>query len=216
MRQPDHPHPKPLQQGPFITVKAAVLMVLFLALMAYFFGKPLAFALLGKRTVPMPAVELIDMANALEPQEQQEILEKIRALRAATGAELAILLVAKPQQGSLEGLALMMGNRWQLGRPNIGDGLLLSIAVQTQEIRLDIGCGLEAEFSNADAQSIVENVIVPQWRAQGMAAALVAGTTAIIDKVSQANLPPLDAPLPKTPLWYGKATSAGCQAPRTP
>jgi uncharacterized protein len=188
-------------------------LALFFAIGIIFFGNSLFKAFLGKTVVPEPSITLIDQAGALTLQQRKNVEQQIQALRLATGAELAVVLITRPQQGSLAQWAQAMGNRRQLGRLNVGDGILLSIAIQTGEIRLDVGCGLEATFSNQDAQAVVENIIEPQWRTQGLASALQAGITGIVDKVVQADLPPFGTPLPGRPIWYGSARSPGCQLP---
>ncbi len=58
------------------------------------------------------------------------------------------------------------------------------IAPKERKARIEVGSGLEAALTNAEAQVIMDEVIVPQFREGHMVEGIDAGVSAIIKEAS--------------------------------
>jgi uncharacterized protein len=72
-------------------------------------------------------------------------------------------------------------------------------------LRLEVGYGLEGALPDATANQIVEDIVVPQFRAGDFAGGLDAGVDAMIQVIDGEPLPEPEAPDP----WPGEGTGEG-------
>ena len=58
-----------------------------------------------------------------------------------------------------------MVERWKIGRAKVDDGALLLIAKNDRALRIEVGYGLEGVLSDAICKRIIDERIVPRFRA---------------------------------------------------
>ena len=71
---------------------------------------------------------------------------------------------ALPPGAVLEDLTLRSANAWGVGRKDVNDGLVIFVFMADHKIRIELGRGLEAAISNAQAKSIVDEQMTPAFR----------------------------------------------------
>jgi uncharacterized protein len=152
----------------------------------------LASAAQDLQPVPPLAARVTDLTGTLTAQEQTELEQKLAALEARKGSQLAVLLVSTTQPEAIEQYSLRVAESWKLGRAKPDDGALLILAKDDRELRIEVGYGLEGALTDATSNRIIEEIMVPLLRQGGYAAAINAGIDQMIRVIDGEPLPPPD------------------------
>lgn len=146
--------------------------------------------------VPVPALTapVIDLTATLTPQQQAALEQTLRNFEARKGSQLAVLLVPTTQPETIEQYALRVAEQWKLGRGKIDDGALLLIAKNDRALRIEVGYGLEGALSDATSNRIVEEIIVPRFKAQDYYGGIADGVDRIIRVIDGEPLPAPSTP----------------------
>jgi uncharacterized protein len=150
---------------------------------------------------------VVDAAKILKPDALLAIDRKLRDYQARSGHQLVVATVP-----SLEGYDIRdYGNRlfrhWAIGDKQRDDGVLILIAPNEHKVSIEVGYGAEPELTDAISRIIVENGMVPHFKAgdyggginagiDDIARALGGETTAIIERVRNQSAPSADNLIP--------------------
>jgi len=164
--------------------------------------------------IPELTAPVNDRANVIDGNSEREIDRRIRALKAASGDVVVVATVPsyKPYADIDEYAVKMFEN----GGRGVGDkgkdnGLLIVVAVEDRKIRIEVGYDLEQFVTDGFAGETIRDLITPQFRNGNYGAGLLAGTTAIVNRIAQGrgvtlqDVPPPPAPRRTTgsgfPWW---------------
>lgn len=157
----------------FITMFKSILTAffLFLSLLA-----------IGQKQIPEPTDFLVnDYAHLMSQQEVDQLGRKLRdyALESST----QIVVVTEP---SLEGedpfeYSHRLAVAWGIGGGQYDNGILIYVAQQEREIRIQTGLGTEGFLPDALAKRIIDNIISPAFRQGNYYRGLDRATSAIMD-----------------------------------
>lgn len=168
-----------------------------LALFALFF---LCFAARAEVAVPPLTARVTDLTATLSAQQRQALEEALRAFEARKGSQIAVLLVPTTQPETVEQYAIRVAEAWKLGRKGVDDGVLLLVAKQDRELRIEVGYGLEGVIPDAVANRVTDEIIVPYFRQGDFYGGIQAGVDRIVRLIDGEPLPP---PSHKDPGWSG-------------
>lgn len=129
-----------------------------------------------------------DVANIIEPDSKAELERRIASLMSATGD---VIVVATVQ--NIEGFAdidefkvKMFENGGRgIGHKGKDNGLLIVVAVAERKVGIEVGYDLEAFITDGFAGQIIRERMAPQFRDGRYGTGLVAGTTAIINRMAE-------------------------------
>lgn len=139
--------------------------------------------------VPPLTRRVTDLTATLDAQQTQTMESRLEALEAEKGAQLAVLIVPTTQPETIEQFGIRVVEAWQLGRKGVDDGALLLIAKDDRALRIEVGYGLEGALSDATANRIVEEIIVPRFKSGEFYPGIEAGVEAIIKVIDGEPLP---------------------------
>jgi len=150
----------------------------------------------GQATVAVPPLTgpVVDQTGTLSATEQAELERRLLDLEARKGSQLAVLIVASTAPEALEQFSIRVVESWKLGRKDVDDGLLLLVAKDDRAVRIEVGYGLEGAIPDATANRVVDEYIVPRFRAGDYAGGIAAGVDRLIALVDGEPLPPPPAP----------------------
>ena len=158
------------------------------AICALAFGLVLALAGTGHAqstpTFPELTGRVVDGADMLSPQAETQLTEQLAALEAASGRQLVVVTLAELQGYEIEDFGYQLGRHWGIGEAETDSGALLIIAPNERKVRIEVGYGLEPILTDALSSTILQTVVLPQFRAGDMEAGVIAGTQAIIDQLA--------------------------------
>ncbi len=108
---------------------------------------------------------VVDAADVLPPAEEQALVARLKSFQERTGHQFAIATVPSLQGTSVEDFANRLFRAWKLGDAKRNDGALLLVAPADRKVRIEVGYGLEGDLTDAVSRLIIENAILPRFRA---------------------------------------------------
>jgi len=108
---------------------------------------------------------VVDEANVLDAAARSELTDKLAALEAKTSDQLVVVTLKSLQGTSIEDFGVQLGRRWQIGQKDKNNGVLLIVVPSERQVRIEVGYGLEGALTDAVSRLIIENAIVPRFRA---------------------------------------------------
>jgi uncharacterized protein len=135
-------------------------------------------------TFPTLDGRVVDQANILTPQNRAALTTKLAALEAKTSRQLVIVTVPSLQGREIEDYGYQLGRAWGIGEKKRDTGVLLIVAPTERRVRIEVGYGLESVLTDALSNAILQERVLPKFRAGDQAGGVVAGADALIEQLS--------------------------------
>lgn len=134
--------------------------------MKYFFSFLLFYYSVGFAQPQIPKLKMwaTDLTNTLSQSELQDLNERLKSFQDTTSNQIVVLMIPSLENYPIEMLAEETATKNKIGTEKNDNGILLLIAKDDRELRLEVGYGLEGSVPDAIASSIIRNVIRPQFR----------------------------------------------------
>jgi len=164
---------------------AALLRIAFALIL---FGVAPAFA---ADLLPVPPLRapVTDLTATLTPEQQQRLEASLVEFERQRGSQIAVLIVASTRPESIEQFGIRVAEAWQTGRKGIDDGVIIIVAKEDRRIRFEVGYGLEGALSDATANRIINETIVPRLKSGDFDGGLRAGVAAVEGVIAGEALP---------------------------
>ncbi|MFI4914024.1 MAG: TPM domain-containing protein, partial [Steroidobacterales bacterium] len=146
----------------------------------------------GLQPVPKLEARVTDLTGTLTAGEQTQLEQKLADYEARKGAQIAVLLVATTKPEEIEQYSIRVVEAWKLGRKKTDDGVLLLLAKDDRDLRIEVGYGLEGVLTDATSRRIIDETIVPLLQQGQYFAGISAGVDRIIRVIDGEPLPPPD------------------------
>jgi uncharacterized protein len=144
------------------------------------FAAAAAFAL----TFPQLTGRVVDEAGVLDEAARQTITEKLAAVEAKSGDQIVVVTLKSLQDTTIEDYGYQLGRAWGIGEKEKSNGALLIVAPNERKVRIEVGYGLEGALTDAVTRLIIQNAILPRFRAGDFAGGISRGIDDIIQVVS--------------------------------
>jgi uncharacterized protein len=138
----------------------------------------------GGYSFPALTDRVVDNAGLLPPADKSALIAKLKAFEDRSSDQVVVATIASLDGANLEDFANQLFRHWQLGQADEDNGVLLLVARGDRKIRIEVGYGLEGILTDALSRLVIENVIVPKFRAGDFAGGIVEGADAIIEVLS--------------------------------
>ena len=163
--------------------------LLFLGLLLSFWALPAQKALSWE---DIPNVQLqdstqfvSDVAHIIEPEALQRINETLQSLRQTHGVEgVVITLPTIGNGGSIEELALGILRGWGVGFKVDNSGFVMLISLDSRQIRIETGYGLEGVLPDALCSQIIAHRMAPHFKRGDYSTGILSGVQAIQETIS--------------------------------
>jgi uncharacterized protein len=139
-----------------------------------------ALALADNLAIPALTGRVVDQANILSAADESRLDAKSQSLETKTSIQLVVVTLRGLQDRTIEDWGLTLGRTWGIGQKGKDNGVLLIVAPNDRELRIEVGYGLEGTLPDATADAIIRNVIIPRFKAGNMAGGISDGADAII------------------------------------
>ena len=140
-------------------------------------------SLAAAQTFPPLTGRVVDNAGLLTPTQRTEIEQLSQSVEQASTRQFVIATVASLQGLAIEDYGYRLGRAWGIGQRGVNNGVILLIAPNEKKVRIEVGYGLEPIMTDALSSVIINQVILPKFRAGDMAGGIVAGAHAIADQL---------------------------------
>lgn len=115
--------------------------------------------------VPVLKSRVTDLTQTLSSSEIAQLENKLAQLEQTKGSQIAVLIVPTTEPEAIEQFSIRVVDQWKLGRKKVDDGVLLLVAKNDRTVRIEVGYGLEGAIPDAIANRIIDEYIVPAFRA---------------------------------------------------
>ncbi len=124
---------------------------------------------------------VVDQAELLDASSREKLTQTLTAFEAKSTNQLVVVTVTSLQATSIENFALHLFNYWHLGQKDKNNGVLLLVAPNEHKVRIEVGYGLESTLTNAIASKVIEELIIPRFRANDFSDGIMRGVDAIVE-----------------------------------
>lgn len=132
---------------------------------------------------PRPAGRVIDPAGRLSADERREITALLDGIATQTRGDMMVLVIPTTRGAAHRRFATELFNRWQLGSATRDDGLLLFAALDDRRAEIILGDGLDDAARQAASQRVMNDVMIPEFKAGRPGAAIRRGALACATEI---------------------------------
>ncbi|MBU6248434.1 MAG: TPM domain-containing protein [Xanthomonadaceae bacterium] len=140
--------------------------------------------------VPHLTRHVTDLTGTLTPQQVDALDAKLVALEQRKGAQLVVLMVPSLDGQDIDSYSLAVAEANRIGRKGTDDGILLLVAKNDREDRIEVGYGLEGAVPDAATARIRREFIESRFKQGDFYGGLDAGVDALIKLIDGEPLPP--------------------------
>lgn len=148
-----------------------IALMLLLAVLAG--GAPGLFA---QPPLPTPTGAINDFADLLAEGDEARLTAAVEAVEQATTAEIAVATVPSLDGMTVEEYATKLFAAWGVGQAGKDNGVLILVAPNEREMRIEVGYGLEGVLPDGLAGQIIRETFLPAFRANDYPRGIVEGT----------------------------------------
>lgn len=130
---------------------------------------------------PEPTGYVVDSANVLSA-ETKEAFEKDLTTFDKTG-QIAVVIVKTTNPLDIEQYSIKLAEKWKVGYKGLDNGVIFVIATEDRKLRIEVGRGLEGQFTDIEAKHIIDDVIVPFLKKGDWEGGVKAGIESIKEEV---------------------------------
>jgi uncharacterized protein len=113
---------------------------------------------------PSPNGYVNDFANMIDPDYEARLNREIMAIEETTTVEVVVVTVYSLEGISIEEYAVELFEKWGVGKKSNDNGLLILVAKNEREYRIETGYGLEGTINAARAGRIGREIIEPNFK----------------------------------------------------
>lgn len=124
-----------------------------------------------------------DGGGILSAEEEKRLTKRLAQAQADYGPQLGIVTVSTLHGYPIEEFSLDYANAWGLGDKRRNDGLMILVAPNERQVRIEVGTGLERSFTNAFCQQVIDRDMLPHFKSGDYAAGIIAGTDALVARM---------------------------------
>lgn len=141
------------------------------------------------RKIPEPVGWINDYAFLFSAEEVRMLDSLLQYYERKTTVEIAVLTVDSTRTNArdFDEFASLIGRTWGVGKKETNNGIVIIIAPDIRRIRINNGLGIEIKISNEETQSIIDKVIIPQFKDGKFYEGTKQGIIALMEKLGYKN-----------------------------
>lgn len=128
-----------------------------------------------------------DVAHLLDNATKQNLTEKLAELEETAGDQVVIVTLPTLSGNDIETYSNALFRRWGIGQKHINNGVLLVIAPNEREMRIEVGYGLEGVLTDALSAVIINTFVIPNFREGNYQKGIVEAVHAIINVITDSD-----------------------------
>lgn len=132
------------------------------------------------RALPPLTGRVVDNAGILPEATEARLTAQLEALEKRTTDQLVVVTVPGPGGERIKDLGLRLGQGWGIGQKGIDNGVLLIVAPNERQARIEVGYGLEGLLTDERAAQILKEQAIPNFRKGEIERGIADGVSAIV------------------------------------
>jgi uncharacterized protein len=131
---------------------------------------------------PFPPLSgpVVDEAHLLPGNVLDQLSQKLAAYSHDNGTQVVVVTLPTLRGYPLEDYGYQLGRHWGIGQKGKNNGVLLIVDAGEKQMRIEVGYGLEGTLTDAVSKLIIENAIIPRFRANDVPGGVTRGVDDII------------------------------------
>lgn len=149
---------------------------------------------LGQGAYPTRDDPLVnDYAELLTASDAADVRAALTDLQATHGIEAVVVTLGsigdyETGDTTIESFATGLFNTWGIGDATKNNGVLLLVAVNDRQVRVELGAGYGSGPSQ-EMQAVIDRYLLPKFRASDYSGGILLGTRALIAKLTNQPMP---------------------------
>jgi uncharacterized protein len=135
--------------------------------------------------LPQPSGYVNDFAGILDAPTRNALEQRLKDVEARTSSEIAVAIVKSLDGMSNEEYANRLFKEWGIGQAKTDNGVLILVAPNEREMRIEVGYGLEGVLPDGLAGEIRDQQFLPRFRDNDYAGGIRDGVGRIADIVEK-------------------------------
>jgi uncharacterized protein len=131
------------------------------------------------QTLPKLTGRVVDDAKLLSPEQVAQLTQLSDDIEKASTRQFVVATIPDLQGYPIEDYGNKLIRGWGIGQKGANNGIILIVAPNERKVRIEVGYGLEPIMTDALSSVIINETILPRFKAGDMAGGIVAGATAI-------------------------------------
>jgi uncharacterized protein len=132
---------------------------------------------------------VIDQSGTLSASDKSALEAKLASFEAQAGPQMVFLLVPTTAPEDIASYAQRVGETWKIGRREVGDGLLLVVAIQDRRVWIAPAKALEGAVPDLAARQIIQTIVSPAFKRDDYAGGLSGAADALMARIKGEGLP---------------------------
>ena len=139
----------------------------------------------AQASLPKPTGRVNDFAGLLIAPARAALEQRLQGVETKTSSEIAVATVRSLGGMSVEEYANRLFKEWGVGQAKTDNGVLILVAPNDREMRIEVGYGLEGILPDGLAGEIRDQQFLPRFREDDYAGGINAGVNRIADIVEK-------------------------------
>lgn len=133
--------------------------------------------------IPPLTARVNDYAYLLSGDTIHSLEQQLADFENTTSTQVVLLTIPTLDGESIEGFSIRLADKWQIGQKGKDNGVILLLARDERQLRIEVGDGLQGVLPDITAARIIRNIMTPSLAAGNYDKGLSDGVTAIMQAV---------------------------------
>lgn len=134
---------------------------------------------------PAPANYVVDDAGVLSQETVDTLNASLKAWDDKENGQIAVAVVKTTNGLSIESYSINLAEKWKVGYAGLDNGVLIVLATEDRQVRLEVGYGNTGVITNAVAGRLLDEYMIPHLKENDWDAGVIAIVEAVQQKLSE-------------------------------
>jgi uncharacterized protein len=144
------------------------------------------------QSLPALTGRVVDNAGMIDAADENALVATLEAFEQKSSDQIVVATIESLGGEAIEPYANRLFRQWGLGQAGEDNGVLLLVARDDRRMRIEVGYGLEGTLTDLHSKLIIENTMVPAFRAGDFSGGITRAVDDII-MVLEGNAAELEA-----------------------
>lgn len=114
--------------------------------------------------IPSPVGHVNDFAHLFAPEQAASLETKLNEFEQKTSVEIAVVTVDSIEGQDMESWTIRLAQEWGVGKDNKDNGVVIALAKESRDLRIEVGYGLEGVLPDSVCGQIMDREGIPSFK----------------------------------------------------